>query len=277
MNSRLPIILMLAILFAGAAWLWLAPSDQAPVSPPPAPTATTIEARAPAAPPQKPKSDSKSVTSEQFLILAVSWQPAFCESAPNRVECRQQDKDRYDATNFALHGLWPRDEYCDVTSRIERLDRDGRWSVLPPVDLAPALRRTLDRLMPGARSDLDRHQWIKHGTCFGADQTAYFAASTQLLAALNASAVRDLFADNVGKRLTQKQIRAAFDDAFGAGAGQRVRVACSDDGNRQLISELTIGLNGRITDPADLRRLIMAARPTSGGCAGGIVDPVGLQ
>jgi len=41
-------------------------------------------------------------------VLAVSWQPAFCETRPRLPECRSQTADRFDATNFTLHGLWPR-------------------------------------------------------------------------------------------------------------------------------------------------------------------------
>ena len=63
-----------------------------------------------------------------------------------------------------------------------------------------------------------------------------------VIGAINASKVRDLFAGAIGRSLTQDEIRAAFDESFGAGAGERVRVSCSRDGNRRLIGELTIGL-----------------------------------
>src|SRR3546814_5265076 len=42
-----------------------------------------------------------------FFVLAVSWQPAFCETRPAKPECVTQDEDRFDASHFALHGLWP--------------------------------------------------------------------------------------------------------------------------------------------------------------------------
>jgi len=255
MNARLSLLLVLILLLAGAAFLWLRPE--------PAPE--------PAAPTQSPRSTA----SDRFFILAVNWQPAFCEGAAGRPECRSQTKSRFDANHFSLHGLWPGGEYCGVSPAIERLDRDSRWSELPAVKLPTDLRDELDEVMPGTRSHLDRHEWTKHGTCFGSDSTAYYKTSTALLAELNASRVRDLFADNIGKRLTQAQIRAAFDASFGRDAGQRVRIACEDDGSRRIISEITIGLWG--TEADTLPQLINAARPTSGGCAGGIVDPVGLQ
>lgn len=131
--------------------------------------------------------------------------------------------------------------------------------------------------MPGTKSDLERHEWIKHGTCYEGDAEDYFADSLDMLAAINDSAVAELFATSIGQRLTQAEIRAAFDDAFGTGAGERVRLSCVEDGGRRLISELTIGLTGDIDGAASIADRLMDARPTDGGCNGGVVDAVGMQ
>ncbi|MDB5542655.1 MAG: hypothetical protein JWQ89_4382 [Devosia sp.] len=268
MNPRLLAALLLAFLIGGAVFLWLRPANA-----PPAGTSTT----APTAPAPEAKPPAKSGSSDQFLVLAASWQPAFCETARGKPECAQLGRSRFDASHFSLHGLWPTDEYCSVSANLEQLDRDGRWSQLPPVELDPALQKVLDEVMPGTRSQLERHEWIKHGTCFGADQSRYYSTAALLLDALNASNVRDLFADNIGKTLTRDEIRTAFDDSFGTGAGQRVRIACDTDGKRRIISEITIGLWGTPGDTPNLGKLIRAARPTDGGCIGGIVDPAGPQ
>jgi ribonuclease T2 len=268
MNPRFSLLLIAALLIGGALFLWLRPANTLPPIAP---------APAPAEPASKPKPSTSAKASDQFLILAASWQPAFCEGGSGKPECRQQSSTRFDASHFSLHGLWPTEEYCGVSNKLEQLDRDGRWSALPPVELPAELQKALDQMMPGTRSQLERHEWIKHGTCFGTDEASYYGAATQLLTALNASKVRDLFADNIGKTLTRDQIREAFDDAFGTGAGQRVRIACDDDGKRRIISEITIGLWGAPGDRPNLGKLIRAARPTDGGCIGGIVDPSGLQ
>ena len=76
------------------------------------------------------------------------------------------------------------------------------------------------------------------------------------------------------KEVKGTEIRAAFDSAFGAGTGDRVRIACKKDGSRQLIVELTIGLAGPDGKLADMTK---AAKATDPGCQGGIVDPTGLQ
>jgi ribonuclease T2 len=227
-----------------------------------------------------PPSPAPSTYRGTQYILAVNWQPAFCETTPRASECRNQKPNSFEATNFTLHGLWPQprnNQYCDVTPGERYASQDGRWRDLPRIDLPMALRRELEQVMPGSLSGLDRHEWTKHGTCYGQSADQYYADALDLMLALNASPIAELFAANIGKRITLAQIRAAFDEGFGRGAGERVNVSCAQDGNRTIITELTIGLTGTIDGPDSLASLIHAASPTDGGCRSGQVDAVGLR
>lgn len=268
MPPRLSLALVILVLLGGGLFLAFDSGTNTP--PPPVVSVTPVAT-------PKPVVASARPAQQRFLILAASWQPAFCEGAPQRRECRTQTKDRTDASRFSLHGLWPRDEFCNLPAGLEQQARDGSWSDLPALDLSPATARRLDEVMPGRQSQLDRYQWVKHGSCYGTDAESFYATAIALVDALNASAVRDLFAASLGKPLTTQQIRAAFDQSFGAGAGQRVKVACETDGSRTLISELTLGLFGAPGPDPDLGALLLKANGTSPGCDGGIVDPAGLQ
>ncbi|CAN7376500.1 ribonuclease T2 family protein [Rhizobium sp. LjRoot258] len=214
------------------------------------------------------------------LILAASWQPAFCETNQRKPECSTQTKDRFDATNFSLHGLWSmRKEYCDVSGSLRTADKNGDWRKLPEVELSTATRAALEKIMPGTQSGLERHEWIKHGSCTRMSADDYFATSVRLIDELNASAVRDLFAASIGKALTAEAIKAAFDKSFGPGAGDRVKMSCRRaGGGDRVISELTIGLSQDATsdDKASLRDLIQGAGRTSFGCDEGVVDAAGF-
>jgi ribonuclease T2 len=213
------------------------------------------------------------------FILAASWQPAFCQTNQRKAECANQGRDRYDATNFSLHGLWPmRKEYCGVSEDLRAADKDGDWKDLPAVTLSQAGKAALDKAMPGTQSGLERHEWLKHGTCTQITADDYFGTAVRLLGELNGSAVRDLFAANVGKTVTAQQIKAAFDKSFGSGASDRVKMSCRRAGNSRVISELTIGLSGdAMSDPqAGLGGLIQGAGRTSFGCNEGIVDAAGF-
>jgi ribonuclease T2 len=213
-------------------------------------------------------------------VLAASWQPAFCETKPDKVECRTQTPERFDASHFALHGLWPQPRtvsYCRVERPQIEDDKAGRWDQLPAVALEPATAEELNKVMPGTQSHLERHEWTKHGACYGTAADEYFTDALALMRALNGSAVQELFASHAGQFLSFADISKAFDQSFGAGAGRRVRMQCARDNGRLIISELTIGLTGNITPQSSLADLIAAAQPTKSECPGGIVDVAGQQ
>ncbi len=214
------------------------------------------------------------------MVLAISWQAAFCERAQKRRECRTQSADRFDATHFSLHGLWPQpasNVYCDVDGQIVARDKARKWRSLGDLNLTAEMEQRLIRTMPGSMSGLDRHEWIKHGTCYSADAQTYYRHSLALMDKINSSAIRTLFTQNIGRYVSGDKIRDAFDFAFGKGVGKRVRISCRRDGARSLIVELTLGISGSITDSPDLSALMLASSETSPGCPGGIIDPVGFQ
>lgn len=215
------------------------------------------------------------------FILAASWEPAFCATNQKKAECRDEKPNAYDATNFSLHGLWPmRQQYCDVSQDLQRSDRDKDWNSLPQVPLSTKTRSVLAKAMPGTQSGLERHEWVKHGTCTKMSADDYFGVGVHLVGALNASAVRDLFAANIGKPVKAEAIKAAFDKSFGPGAGDRVKMSCRRAGNVRMISELTIGLSeaagAASAKSAGLADLIQGAGKTSFGCDEGVVDAAGF-
>lgn len=213
-------------------------------------------------------------------VLAISWQPAFCEGKPEKTECQTMTDSRFDATHLSLHGLWPqpRDNiYCQVDNALAAKDKNRQWDALPEPALDAATKAKLDEVMPGTASHLHRHEWIKHGTCYGGDAEAYYRDSLRFMEALNASPVRDFLAAHIGETVQTADIAEKFDEAFGPGAGSRIKVACARDGDRRLIVEITLGLAGDLAEPAPIADAILASPPTSPDCPSGIVDPAGLQ
>ena len=184
--------------------------------------------------------------------------------------------------NFTLHGLWPQPNgnfYCQVAASDKANDNPAHWKDLPPVNLDAGTRRELDQVMPGTASKLERHEWIKHGTCYGKSQQEYFSDALNLMRAVNGSPVRDLFdrehrqADGGPdpRRLRQRLRRRRR---------RRVRVSCVIDpsSGRRLIGELTLGLAGPIGPNSSLDDLLLASAPTTkAGCPKGAVDATGFQ
>jgi ribonuclease T2 len=210
-----------------------------------------------------------------FYVLALSWDPAFCEKMKSKTECKTATVASYEASHLSLHGLWPqprRNVFCGVDRATAALDDQHQWEQLPEPPLTPETKTALDKVMPGTQSVLHRHEWIKHGTCYpGGNAEQYFRDAVRLANAVNASVVQVFMAANIGKTIRTSELRAKFDEAYGKDAGNRVRVSCSPDG---MISELTIGLKGDISSGTDLRTLIAASDPTDPGCPAGLIDPV---
>lgn len=217
-------------------------------------------------------------------LLALSWQPAFCESKPGKAECEALNAGNLPITEtqLSIHGLWaqPRNNiYCRVPEELRRLDKASRWSELPELDLDAETAEALDVAMPGRASFLDRHEWIKHGTCHrgagGADE--YYDDTLTLTDAINESEVGQFLAAHVGATVQMTDLRAAFDTAFGVGAGERVQFKCQGDQGRVLLQELRINLKGTIASDSDISALFLAGEPQSLGCPEGVIDPAGLQ
>jgi ribonuclease T2 len=216
-------------------------------------------------------------------ILAMSWQPGFCESKPNKPECQTQTEERYDASHFTLHGLWPQPRnnvYCNVSPAEVSKDKNRRWSELSELVLEADTREELNKVMPGTQSFLHRHEWIKHGTCYNDESPEeYFHDSLDIMDELNGpnSEVRTLFVENVGREITANQIHEAFENSFGDGAGDKIKISCKRDGNRNLITEITLSLKGDLGGIPLSQALMNAKSANNIGCTAGIVDPVGLQ
>ncbi len=215
-----------------------------------------------------------------YHVLAANWQSSFCEKRSRKHECTTQSKERYDANHFSLHGLWPQPRsnvYCGVDEKIIKTDGRVLWRKLPTLDLSPETRAQLEQMMPGTKSYLHRHEWFKHGTCYSSTAEEYYSDSIRLMTALNQSKVRQLFDNNIGKKVTAKQIRAAFNQSFGQGAGNKIQIKCTLDGKRELISEIKINLSAGLHQLSFQQAIQKAPDNTKSGCKEGIVDAVGMQ
>jgi len=229
----------------------------------------------------KPINGEKKSTSQkqhwEENLLALSWHNAFCETHRNKKECKRSMlsmfKKPYHENNFILHGLWPQPRnrvYCGVDRQYISADKYGHWNKLPEVKLTPQTRKRLERVMPGTVSYLDRHEWIKHGTCYGTDAEQYFKDAIELVETVEDSDISRFFQQRMGKRVTIKQVRTLFDKAFGEGTGKRVELRCK----KGLVTELWLHLKGIEND---LGRLLKNGKPVHSRCQYGIIDRAGYQ
>lgn len=156
------------------------------------------------------------VRAAETYVLALSWQPQFCEEAGRKKpECKIQ-QGTYFASKLVLHGLWPQGgEYCGVPAAQVADDKAGRWEKLPALALFQATAEALEDLMPGRQSHLDRHEWVKHGSCSGLDPETYFSRAIALVRQVNERPLAKLIGSNAGGKIAATEICRTTAQDFG--------------------------------------------------------------
>lgn len=216
------------------------------------------------------------------FLLSASWQPAFCESSAGtaKKECDAEADNSFDATHFTLHGLWPQPRgnyYCMVSAKDQRNDEKHNWNSLPEPTLSSEARAELNRIMPGTLSNLQRHEWIKHGSCFGTGPEAYFRTAESLISQLNNSELQHLVATHVGKEVTSADLQAAFEKSFGSGSAGALLIECSKNNGRTLISGISINLQGVLDQTTQLQSVLDTSQRPRPKCSQGVIDSVGVN
>ena len=181
----------------------------------------------------------------QENILAVSWQKGFCAAHPDKRVCRRLRRGTFAWDHFTLHGLWPEVRgRSNCSNRYEKLDKE--------------LWKELEEKMPAARYGLAKHEWIKHGICYGKKKSEYFKDSLKLLDEVNSSPVRDFFVKNQGRIITKQALNRVLKYP------RKVQMICEG----RFITELRFSLKGDIAKE-DLDALQKDAKPLRGGCQKG--------
>jgi ribonuclease T2 len=219
----------------------------------------------------------KRATTSLQNVLALSWHNAFCETHRSKKECKAGWKALLGAKHkggdaFTLHGLWPQPRnrvYCGVSREYITADKYGKWNKLPEPELGLCTKSALKEVMPGVTSNLHRHEWIKHGTCYGTDAKTYFQDAIALTNTIRQSKISDFFKRYTGKRVTLTRIRELFDENFGKGTGNRVELRC----NRGMITELWLHL-GR--GGQSLEAMLKEGRKVHSRCTRGVIDAAGF-
>ena len=222
---------------------------------------------------KKSKIKPLSKSSSKQNLLAISWQNAFCQTHQYKKECKKMSAKDFGAFNFVLHGLWPQprnNQYCNVDKRQVGMDKNKQWHRLDNLKLSSDVRSKLAKLMPGYGSNLHKHEWVKHGTCYGTDANDYYADAMTLLMQVNDSKVQQFFKQNIGKMIRLEDVRKLFDKEFGNGAGKHVTMNC----RRGLVTELWLHLGNEGKNLAELFRQGETPRKS---CYKGRIDAVGFR
>jgi len=158
-------------------------------------------------------------------ILALTWMNGYCKANPKKPFCLNRKPSDYSVMHFTLHGLWPKNKnFCSYE----------------PLKLSRRFMKILEKYMPGARYGLAKHEWKKHGTCFGTDPETYFITSIKFTQQFNETMILQFFRMHMGQTVSLKRMRWMFSQTFGAGNSRKFQMLCQNG----YITEIRINLKG---------------------------------
>jgi ribonuclease T2 len=213
-------------------------------------------------------------------LFMMSWEPTFCEGKQSAMECADQRPDRFDATNFALHGLWPDKNgdtshsygYCGGADR--SLDRDSTWCQLPEPQLSAATRAALTTVMPGVASCLDHHEWAVHGSCSGLSGDDYFTAAAALVQQVAGSAFGRFLTAHAGQTVDASAALAAFATDFGPGSGDKIVFNCADVNGVPALLDASMRLPNPLRPASELAGMLLPVGKSSNCPSSFLLTPV---
>ncbi|MDP1604580.1 MAG: ribonuclease T [Legionella sp.] len=181
----------------------------------------------------KPQSCELSPGLANSYIIALSWQPGFCETygyEAGKAECRHLSANSYSASHLVLHGLWPNQDACG--------DHYGFCTTVPkthhcdyaPLNLSEPVASVLKGVMPGFAfgSCLERHEWNKHGSCQFLSTDDYFAMAARLTSEADQTALGIYLHDHRGQQVTRTQLQERAGASFGTEAISKVYFGCKN-------------------------------------------------
>lgn len=193
-------------------------------------------------------------------VLALSWQPAFCQAygySAGKPECKKLMPDSYQATHLVLHGLWPNQDRCGQQygfCNVEPRSQDCDYS---PLKLSTSVAANLKQLMPSYAygSCLERHEWYKHGSCQVLSANDYFTLAMRLNREADKTALGQFLHEHVGETVKRAQLREIVRESFGKDASRKVYLGCK----KGMLVHIYIQLPALIPQAESLQSLVKKA------------------
>ncbi len=210
-------------------------------------------------------------------VLALSWQPAFCETKPDKKECNISDPKVYQAKHFTLHGLWPNKKSCGTQYGFcgDVKGKKDEFCDYPAVQLDNDSRTSLAEVMPSvtAGSCLERHEWHKHGTCAQWSMEDYFDLAADLTRQFNDAGMAYFMNRRIGQQVRTEDFITRVAAVLGPAAKDRIKLSCSQG----MLVEIQLNLSAELVPGIDLEKLLQNA-PAQGKSNCGetfLVDAIG--
>ena len=116
-----------------------------------------------------------------IYVYAYSWTPGFCKTSSSTTYPGCISPQPYWKTDFTIHGLWPQytttgyPSYCSTDPFDPNTPLEIGWDTM--TQYYPDVK--YEETDPDYDSFWE-HEWDKHGTCSGLNQTSYFQQALDL-------------------------------------------------------------------------------------------------
>ncbi|MGF1682928.1 ribonuclease T2 family protein [Photobacterium minamisatsumaniensis] len=156
-------------------------------------------------------------------VLAVSWQPGFCEHANfkgEKPECTALNNNQLTSHHLTLHGLWPNKKSCGI--------KYGYCSPASTMDLSAETIAEIAYWMPNFhyQTTFGAYQWKKHGTCQSRSDDEYFLAASNLVQQTDASPIGQYVKQHIGQRISINEFQRYLSNQLGQQAVKRLQLSC---------------------------------------------------
>ena len=202
-------------------------------------------------------------------LLALSWAPNFCTSNERHSQMGQCQNlgSTFSGTHLTLHGMWP--QYSDAEASTQGCAYPAQCSGAQfdssaiPADMAtygPAY----------TQDGLGDHEWSKHGTCSGLDQSTYFQSAIKLMQSVGRNqGTPGAITSNIGGQVALSELQSGFQNV----PAQSVALNCDDSCNLAQVG-ICFGADaqGNPRTPVACPSSVMSS-PSDNSCVVGGGDP----
>lgn len=206
-------------------------------------------------------------TPDQYdsFVLAMSWQPGFCEwtagGKKGKPECEAMEDGKLTVTHLTLHGLWPNRQQCGISY--------GNCAGAP-MRLSKETVAYIGPWMPNFlyEDKFGQYEWKKHGTCQTTlDADAYFRRAVDLVKQIDGSEVGQYIRANIGGTISRRAFYERLQAATGSAAYRdSVKLMCAG----KYLTEIQVRLPRDYQPGGSLKQLLGDQPAGSGGgtCSG---------
>ena len=196
-------------------------------------------------------------------VLAVTWQPGFCEHASykgQKPECKAINSGKRKISNLTLHGLWPNRSQCGINY--------GYCNNQNAMQLSGATVEHISPWMPNFfyQTDFGEYQWKKHGTCQARSDDDYFKTAVSLVQQVDASIIGRYIKENIGQTISTELFRNTLISSLGVNATNKLQLSCSKG---RYLQEIRLKLSKDFEQYATLTdklNVAPASGPFRGNC-----------